>query len=116
MIDFLHFYKENCGSCEHNHLRNDGRICDTFNENIDIFKITTLKFGCNSYMVNAMQDLKQRIEVGGKKYILYDEQVGQCNAEFSASIIRDRIPKCEPVISNVEGTQVWGVYVLEHMG
>jgi hypothetical protein len=111
---------ENCVTCESNiSIRNGERICEVFNLPLEMYSISTLKYGCNNYIkdVKKMQELPEETKIGGRNYVLWDRQHSQGGAELSAEIVGGRVPKSFPEILKLEqdSVQIFGVYVRKVM-
>jgi hypothetical protein len=111
---------ENCVTCESNiSVKNGDRICEVFNLPLEMFNLSTLKYGCNNYVkdVKKVQELPEETKIKGRDYILWDRQLSQSGAELSAEIIGGRVPKSFPEILKLEqeSMQIFGVYVRKVM-
>ena len=104
---------ENCSTC----INDQETVCQVFNEPVIMFKLSTMKHGCNSYTkdVNKMLKLPEEHQFDSKKYILWDTQYSEQNAQFSRALMEERMPKSEPKILRVHNDktneELFGVYV-----
>ena len=112
---------ENCGTCQSNvPRRHDESICEVFNLPIEMYAHTTSKYGCNNYVkdANKVAILPTKAKIKGKDYVLWDTQYSDSNAEFSAEMIGERIPKSVPeiiMLQQKDQEPVFGVYVRKVM-
>lgn len=108
--------EENCCTCENVVIVTEP-ICKIFNESVSMFKLSTMKHGCNAYSKDVVKMLKlpEEHQFESKKYILYDTQYSEPNAQLSRSVIAGRVPKSDPKILMVRNTDtnetIFGIYV-----
>lgn len=111
----------NCATCENNIIvKSEGRICEVFNLPLEMYSISTLKYGCNNYIkdVKKVQELPEETKINGRDYILWDKQHSQAGADMSKEIIGGRVPKSFPEILKLieqDREPVFGVYVRKVM-
>jgi len=79
-----------------------------------------MKYGCNSYYkdVNKMVEVPKEYQFDGKRYVLWDTQYSEPNAQISHMVILNRVPKSDPRILAVKEDDkepVFGIYVKEGM-
>jgi hypothetical protein len=101
-----------CGSCDNITMR-DEPICDVYNTSVDMYRISMLKYGCQSYEVDNMIRFELEKEIEGQMYILYERTRGKQSADFSAEVVKMRMPNSEPRI--IDGGDMCAVYVLKEM-
>lgn len=113
---------DNCRTCNNVTCSKKRKelICEVFNESVELYKFSTMKYGCESYEkdVKKMMKLPEEYTFDGKKYILWDTQYSEPNAQFACGVMTDRVPKCLPRILKVQEDNkapVFGVYVKESM-
>jgi hypothetical protein len=111
---------ENCYTCTNVSDKLDEPVCEVFNISRDMYEQSTMKYGCESYIkdVKKMITLPKEYQFESKKYILWDTQYSESNAQTSCTIIRDRVPKSDPHILKLQEDNkepVFGVYVKKVM-
>ena len=110
----------NCRTCDNVIPGRDEMICEVFNVSTKLYEENSMKYGCDVYSkdVKKMAEFPTSRKLNGRVYILYDTQYSEENANFSADIIRERVPKSDPkvVMLHPEGEHpFYGVYVREVM-
>jgi hypothetical protein len=98
----------------------DERICEVFNISTELYELSTMKYGCTSYSkdVDRMTKLPKKYQFDSKKYILWDTQYSDSNAQFAYQVMLERVPASVPKILKVQedGKEpIFGIYVKETM-
>jgi len=121
-MDIIIVETSNCGKCQSNIIitRSNELVCEVFNQPVKVYEYTTMKYGCNSYVRDdkKMAELPKETKIKGRTYIRWDVQYSEPNAQFSASTIKDRVPKSAPEIIMMKEDNkepIFGIYVLEDM-
>ena len=111
---------ENCYTCSNVINKPNETVCEIFNTSTILYELSTMKYGCTSYIkdVNRMIKLPKEYQFDSKKYVLWDTQYSEPNAHFSCGNIADRVPRSVPKILKVQEdskSPVYGIYVRESM-
>lgn len=118
MVPIQIIQNENCYTCG-NVIAGKEKICEVFNLSTDIYELSTMKYGCNSYEkdVSKMMKLPEEYQFDSKKYILWDTQYSEPNAQISYAVIMDRVPSSDArILKRSEGKEeLFGIYVKKVM-